>query len=560
MVKMIYWMMFDASKTSFVNQIWNPYCVGAPDSIIGWTVTAADNTISNILHANNSGPAYWIIVDQYAFGPGPYTFQSPDYEAASANDVHIEISGHNWNFGANGNLTFPDSTTQNTAYTGSTYGDSNVAAYLSTNVPTGTYSNSNVTAYLSSSTATVANLVISGSAPSSLTGSAGDTAGMIRADSNYIYYCTADWTSSSYTVGWEGASGNTIFLTKGSYPTPQVGWAVSNTSGYGPWTINTITDNGTNWRITFVGTPYGEAGGGTATLTNPTQPTIWKTIPITAFGTPSTTITNGANSWNFTSGGALNLPSTALIAGGPYGSAQLDLSLGAGITALRQMSGPTGGVFINTSPTDTVAHTWTFDYGGNLVYPDGSKQTTAYTGPTYSNANVASYLTTQTFYSNANVASYLVANPQAGTYSNTNVSSYLSSGVTTGNLTTTGNVVQQGSYYEKYGNVSNTGGNLTCNFNNGGIFYATLSANVTANFTNVNAIASTVTGATIVVDQGATAYRVANVQVNGVNQTVKWVGATAGAGTASNTDVMSFSLINLGGGAYRVLGQISNYG
>ena len=130
----------------------------------------------------------------------------------------------------------------------------------------------------------------------------------------------------------------------------------------------------------------------------------------------------------------------------------------------------------------------------------------------------------------------------------------------TGNLTVGGNVVQQSAYYERYGNVSNTGGNLTCNFNNGTVFYANLSANVTANFTNVNAISSTVTGATIIVDQGATAYRVANVQVNGVNQTVKWVGATAGAGTASNTDIMSFSLINLGGGAYRVLGQISNYG
>ena len=158
------------------------------------------------------------------------------------------------------------------------------------------------------------------------------------------------------------------------------------------------------------------------------------------------------------------------------------------------------------------------------------------------------------------MASYLVANPQAGTYSNANVSSYLSGGVTTGNLTTAGNVVQQSAYYERYGNVSNTGGNLTCNFNNGTVFYANLSANVTANFTNVNAISSTVTGTTIIVDQGATAYRVANVQVNGVNQTVKWVGATAGAGTASNTDIMSFSLINLGGGAYRVLGQISNYG
>jgi hypothetical protein len=129
-----------------------------------------------------------------------------------------------------------------------------------------------------------------------------------------------------------------------------------------------------------------------------------------------------------------------------------------------------------------------------------------------------------------------------------------------GNLTVGGNITQQSAYYETYGNIVNTGGNLTCNFNLGTTFYAALTANVTANFTNVNAVSSTVSGATIIIDQGATAYRVANVQVNGVNQTIRWVGATAGAGTASNTDVMSFSLINLGGGAYRVLGQISNYG
>ena len=167
---------------------------------------------------------------------------------------------------------------------------------------------------------------------------------------------------------------------------------------------------------------------------------------------------------------------------------------------------------------DAGTYSWTFGNTGGFGFPDGTIQTTAYTGPTYSNITAI------------------------------------------GNLTVGGNVVQQGAYYETYSNISNTGGNLTCNFNLGSTFYAALTANVTANFTNVNAIASTVTGATIVVDQGATAYRIANVQVNGVNQTVKWVGAIAGAGTAGNTDVMSFSLIHLGGGAYRVLGQISNYG
>jgi len=147
-----------------------------------------------------------------------------------------------------------------------------------------------------------------------------------------------------------------------------------------------------------------------------------------------------------------------------------------------------------------------------------------------------------------------------GTYSNTNVAAYLTTGVTTANLTATGNVVQNSAYYETYANVTNSGGNLTCNFVNGTTFYATLTANVTANFTNVSAISSTATGATIIVDQGATAYRVANVQVNGVNQTIKWVGATIGTGTASNTDIMSFSLISLDGTNWRVLGQVSNYG
>ena len=130
-----------------------------------------------------------------------------------------------------------------------------------------------------------------------------------------------------------------------------------------------------------------------------------------------------------------------------------------------------------------------------------------------------------------------------------------------GNLHVSGNIVQQSAYYETYSNVTNSGGNLTCNFANSATFYATLTANVTVNFTNVVATAGRVTGATLIVDQGATAYRVANIQINsGGIQTVKYAGGTPNTGTASNTDVMSFSLISLDGTNWRVLGQISNYG
>lgn len=131
---------------------------------------------------------------------------------------------------------------------------------------------------------------------------------------------------------------------------------------------------------------------------------------------------------------------------------------------------------------------------------------------------------------------------------------------TFGNVTTTGNSFQQRAYYETFGNVSNTGGNLVCDFNNGSVFYVpTLTSNVTASFNNVNAINGTVTAATIIINQGAPAYTVSNVQINGVNRTVKWIGATTTpAGTASNVDIMSFSLISFGTN-YVVLGQQSNY-
>ena len=464
---------------------------------------------------------------------------------------------------------------------------------------------------------------LTGTAPSTNTGSAGDLAGDIHVDNNYLYYCTTNWSASSWTVGWYGAVSNTIFLVKGDYPTPQVGWTI--TRGVYTFTIATVTDE-SNWRITYTGTPYGEGAGGTATLTNPNPAVIWKTIPITAFNTPAWT--GLVNAGNQQLGGTLETNGHYIV-GAPYGSAQIDLSLGASLTALRQMSGPTGGVQINTSPTDTVAHTWTFDYGGNLVYPDGSKQTTAYTGPTYSNANVASYL---------------VANPQAGTYSNSNVASYLttysgniggnisiggalriysansapfntndalyvSGGVTTvGSMASGGNItacaftkstsiysgaiqtnggigawgnINIGESAYITGNINVTGitnvaaisekfvsnaspaslANVAINFAQTAIVYVTTpSGNITANIQNFSIPSGTVSSVTVWISQGATPYVANSVQINNVMQTVKWQSsATAPAGNASKQDVISFTILN-SSGTYTVLGQLATFG
>ena len=402
----------------------------------------------------------------------------------------------------------------------------------------------NVTA---TGTANVANLIISGTAPGTLLGSTGDTAGMVRVDSNYIYYCTSTFVPASWTVGWGGATSNTLFLTQGDYPTPQVGWTVDQ-GGNGPWTIDTISDTGYgSWQITWVGIPYGSPTGGTATLTNPNPSTIWRTVPLNIVANAYVALGTGAGA---TSQG-LGSVAVGLNAGN---NTQGYYSVAVGIAAGR-----------NSQADSTVA------IGGEAGGDSQGVNSVAigYRAGRSSQANSSIILNATGANLNATTANTLTVAPIRNTtgtdgllqYNNTTKEVSYSSTLG-GNLTVTGNITQQSAYYETFSNVTNSGGNLTCNFVNGTTFYATLTANVTVNFTNVVATAGRVTGATLIVDQGATPYGVANIQINsGGIQTVKWAGGVGtNPGTGSNTDIMSFSLISLDGTSWRILGQVSNYG
>lgn len=162
-------------------------------------------------------------------------------------------------------------------------------------------------------------------------------------------------------------------------------------------------------------------------------------------------------------------------------------------------------------------------------------------GPIYGNTQVAQYLPTFT----GTLAPSIINN--------------------SGNLTVTGNIIQQAAYYETFGNLTNVGGNLTCNFNNGTIFNVTsLTASVTANFTNVNALTNGATGAVVIINQSATLYKINNVQINGTQTPIRWVNGNGSGispvGVASNIDVVSFSIMHLGSGTYTVLAQLSTFG
>ena len=295
--------------------------------------------------------------------------ESVSLEANAAVNIYTDTGGsaYQWQFGTDGNLTIP----------GDLIGD-----FISSPAPSiSGFSNANFTGNVTadnivldgnlttSGTANVANLIISGSAPGSLLGSAGDTAGMIRIDSNYIYYCTSAFVPSSWTVGWGGATSNTLFLTQGDYPTPQVGWIVDQ-GGNGPWTIDTISDSGYgSWQITWVGTPYGSPTGGTATLTNPNPSTIWTQTPLAATTYANTNVAAYIDHGITINNGAINFTASppAYSSPGiqwPYGIYQTEYYGNTQVGAyLKTYGGNIATVNITT---------------GNITFSDATVQTTAY--------------------------------------------------------------------------------------------------------------------------------------------------------------------------------------
>jgi hypothetical protein len=230
------------------------------------------------------------------------------------------------------------------------------------------------------------------------------------------------------------------------------------------------------------------------------------------------------------------------------GDSTLEGNLAPGVDSVYRIGSPTGylkNIYTNTAVANianvavaniTVAQVGNLSTTNGLFWANGASAI----GPIYTNTNVEAYLPTFT-----------------GTLNPTTI-------VNSGNLTVGGNIIQQRAYYETFGNLSNNGGNLSCNFNNGTIFNVTgLTANVTASFENVSTITNTATGAVILIAQGATSYRVANIQVNGFNTNVRWINGTgtgvAPSGGINCTDVLSFSMLYLGYGSWTVFGQLSSF-
>jgi hypothetical protein len=117
----------------------------------------------------------------------------------------------------------------------------------------------------------------------------------------------------------------------------------------------------------------------------------------------------------------------------------------------------------------------------------------------------------------------------------------------------------EGGVIEGFSDLTSATGTVVHDCANGHIFrHTSISANFTANFTNIGLTNDHGTMVSLMLVQGGTAYIPNAVQIGGSAQTILWQGGSAPSGTSNGTDIVSFSIMQ-SGGSYTVLGQLTSY-
>jgi len=146
----------------------------------------------------------------------------------------------------------------------------------------------------------------------------------------------------------------------------------------------------------------------------------------------------------------------------------------------------------------------------------------------------------------------------AGTINNTSIGSSTAAAGTFTNLTASALTTLQQTT-EVLNTKTGATGTVVHDYSTGGIWYhSSMSANFTANFTNVPTTNNRSITVALILDQGATARLPTAVQIDGVAQTIQWGGGSIPVGTNNYTDIVNFMLIR-SSSAWTVLGSLSTY-
>ena len=321
------------------------------------------------------------------------------------------------------------------------------------------------------------------------------------------------------------------------------------------------------------------------TLTTAAQPNI------TSVGTLSSlTVTDNINTSNLIATGTISGPHNGTIGAGTANSGRFTFveitttanvtgNLRAGNAALGNLASANyfsgdGSLLSNLSlGSATVGYANLANFAGNITVPGQPNITSVGT------------LTSVTVSGAANVtgninAGNIIANGAVAASSTTTGTVKVTGGIgVTGNIYAGGNIVANtvgssmsvDSLYignttyirqssEVVGTKTGATGTVDHSFLDGCTFYhSSLVANFTANFTNVPTTNNQSIVFIIVVQQGASPYIPNAVQIGGVAQTIKWLGATSPTGHALYLDVFAFTLLRINSG-WIVTGQAITYG
>jgi hypothetical protein len=317
---------------------------------------------------------------------------------------------------------------------------------------------------------------------------------------------------------------------------------------------------------------------------------------------------NGSLSYNNGSGVFTFTPADASgSGGGSYADSDVDTHLNRSSASSGEVLTWNGSDYAWTAKTvDTDTDAQTLSLAGNVITISGSSSSVDLTtalgnvsgGSSYGDSNVATFLSTNN-YSNTDIQPASISTDSTdgtalaleggdatglnSTGGNVDINSgtgalqsgYVNIGQSsqgvnigansstainvTGPLTVNNQLIIEDGVNEKFSSLTGATGVVTHDCDNGHIFYHTsISANFTANFTNLGLSSNYSTNLTLLLNQGVTAYIPSAVQIAGSAQTINWQGGSAPTGTANGIDAVSFTILR-DSGSYIVLGQMVDF-
>ena len=285
----------------------------------------------------------------------------------------------------------------------------------------------------------------------------------------------------------------------------------------------------------------------TLTVTNPTED---RTITLpNATGTVALTSDIGAGTLSIgtKTAGATNTDVTLNLSGAYSANTSdnrtINSVVGPALTALATQMTGAGTGFLRKNGQDT------FSLDTNTYLTAEADTLATVTGRASGNTTATAISLTNSTASTSTTTGALVVTGGVGVGGNLNIG---------GNLEVTGITTLQETT-EVLNTKTSATGTVVHNLSEGNTWYhSSISANFTANFTNVPTTNNRTIVCTLILVQGATAYIPNAVQIDGVAQTINWTGHNGvPTGDANDTNIATFILIRQTN-SWTVLGSVVN--